>query len=54
MEVFNSIPEKPGKIKKQILIDKVRNQLQYLYHNKHTFKVEKINNLEQTTLEIPL
>lgn len=54
MEVFNSIPEKPGKIKKQILIDKVRNQVQFLYPNKHTFTVEKINNLEQTTLEIPL
>lgn len=54
MEVFNSIPEKPGKIKKQILIDKVRNQLQFLYPNNHRFKVEKINNLEQTTLEIPL
>lgn len=54
MEIFNSIPEKPGKIKKQILIDKVRKQLDFLYPDKHTFKIEKINNLEQTTLEIPL
>lgn len=54
IEVFNSIPEKPGKIKKQILLDKVRNQVQFLYPNKHTFKIEKLNNLELTTLEIPL
>lgn len=54
LDVINSIPEKPGKVKKQILLDKLKSQLQFLYPDRFTLKSVKINNMEQSTLEFPL
>ena len=54
LKVNNSIPEKPGRVKKQILIDKIKSQLQFMYHNQFTLSIEKVNHLEQSILEFPI
>jgi two-component system, LytTR family, sensor kinase len=54
LEISNSIPEKPGTVKKQILLDQLRNKLELIYKNNFSLTVEKQKNFEISILILPL
>lgn len=54
LEISNSIPDKPGKVKKQILLDQLTNKLELIYKDHYTLKISKQNNFETSILQFPL
>jgi sensor histidine kinase YesM len=54
LEISNSIPDKPGKVKKQILLDQLRYKLELLYNDHYSLTIVKQNNFETSILQLPL
>ena len=54
MKVINTIPQHLGKMKKQILIEKLEHRLQILYQNRYVLQFEKGPTTETTHLNLPL
>lgn len=54
MQVVNTIPQQLGKMKKQILLDKLERRLQILYQNRYILKFEKGDTTETTYLHLPV
>lgn len=54
MQVINSIPQQLGKMKKQILIERLDRRLQILYQNRYLLKFEKGPTTETTHLQLPI
>lgn len=54
LQVVNSIPQVLGKMKKQMLLENLNFKLKLLYQDSYILKIEKDNNRETTTLQLPL